>query len=245
MMFCPSRRKIVAGISYFLVAFYVFPYVGVLFAQDESQMLYGVWIDLFYHWCNFLVILILFLPYLKGSVLQTLIYRKVFWSTVGILTAIIVAYKIGILFLADLSGNILFGNSAFGSLLTSEMDLQWLSAFLLMDQPVWGTLVFVLACPVTISCLLYSCVFAPVCINRPRLAYVVMVGVLILLRALMIFCRWSADQQIVLFLITLPVHLLACLSYHITDTVWAPIAVHSFSNLSTALLVHLFFSPVL
>ena len=42
------------------------------------------------------------------------------------------------------------------------------------------------------------------------------------------------------FCVLLPVHLIACLSYQITDTVWAPIAVHSLSNLGASVIYHLF-----
>lgn len=241
----PGTRRIVSGITYFIVSFYVFPFVGVLFAQDETQELYGVWIDLFYHLCNFAITVFIFRRYLKDSFLNVQVYPKIFWSTVGIGTAAIVVIKIVIFGAAFLSQNALFLNTAFGTLLTSEMDLEFFSTALALEQPIWGTLVLVLVCPFTIGCLLYGCIFAPICNNRPRLAYAVITGILLLLHGVMIFCRWSSDEQILMFLISLPVHLIACLAYHIADTVWAPIAVHSFSNAIMALLLHLLVGPVL
>lgn len=241
----PETPAIISGIAYFFFAFCVFPFVGFMFATDESQQLYGAWIDIAYHLFNFVVAGCIFLPYLKESFLQVQVYTKLFWATVVICTAAVVVFKMVVFGIAYFSLSELFFNSAFGTLLTSEMDMEFLSTALALEQPVWGTLTLVLACPVTISCLFYGCVFAPICNNRPWLGYIVMTGILLLLRGVMVFCFWSSDQQIAIFLITLPVHLIACLSYHIADTIWAPIAVHSFSNGIMALLVHLLVGPVL
>lgn len=240
----PATSKIIAGISYFLFAYYLFPYMGVLFAQDESQQLYGAWIDIVYHLCNFAAAILIFFPYLKESTLNVQVYKKLFWATVGICTAAVVVLKIAVFAISYLFGSDLFFEMAYGTLLTTEMDMELLSTALLVEQPVWATLVLALACPFTVSCLLYGCVFSPVAYNRPWLGYVIMAVVLLLLRLLMIFCRWSGDQQLLAFLLTLPVHMLACLAYHITDTVWAPIAIHIFSNSAIALLTHLLITPL-
>lgn len=237
----PGTRRIASGITYFLISFYAFPLVGMMFAQDASQELYGAWIDIFYHLCNFVITILIFRRYLADSFLNVQVYTKVFWSTVGICTAAVVVLKVVIFGAAYLSQNTLFLNTAFGTLLTSELDLEFFSTALVLEQPIWGTLVLVLVCPFTISCLLYGCIFAPICNNRPRLAYVVMTGILLLIHAVSIFCHWSSDEQIMMFLISLPVHLIACLSYHIADTVWAPIAVHTFSNLILTILLFAFF----
>ena len=85
--------------------------------------------------------------------------------------------------------------------------------------------------PLTVSCLLYGCVFAPMCVKKPWLAYVVTI-VLALAQKLMIFaCFHSYEEQIALFWLQLPMHLIACWSYQKTDTIWTPIAVHMIANL--------------
>ena len=245
MLNTPERQTTVPAITYFFFAFFIFPFVGVLFTFDESQMLYGAWIDILYHLCNFLVAGIIFLPYLKESFQQIMFEGKLFWSTVGICSAAVIVFKLILFMISYFIGEQLFFSSALGSLLTSEMDLQYLSTFLALEQPIWGTLVLVLICPIAISCLFYGCVFNPIAYKRPWLGYVATVATLVLLRGLMIFCFWDPSQQIALFFITLPVHLIACLSYHITDTIWAPIAVHSISNAVLALLTHLVLTPML
>jgi len=241
----PETSTVISGATYLCISFVFFPFMGIMFAQDESQMLYGAWIDIFYHLCNAVLAVCIFLRYLKDSFLNVQVYKKLFWATVGICTAAVVVLKIVIFGLSCLVGDEVFFQSAFGGLLTVEMELEVHSSFLVLEQPLWGTLVLVLACPFAISCLLYAGVFAPICTSRPWLAYVVVTAVLLLLRGVMIFNFWSSDLELMLFFISLPVHLLACLSYHITDTVWAPIAVHSFSNLVMALLVHLLVAPLL
>ena len=51
-----------------------------------------------------------------------------------------------------------------------------------------------------------------------------------------ILWRGDAQLQIPLFLLNLPIHLIACWSYQKADTVWAPLATLSIFNLVTSLL---------
>lgn len=240
----PEGRAIGSGFGYWVFAFLVFPFIVALFSQDAGQSLFGDKMDLIYHLINFIVAVAIFLPYLKDSFLGVQLHTKKYLLTVVACAGAIVLLKLILCKLAYFLPSPLWINAAFGCLLTTESDLAFYSVTLLDAQPLLGTLCVVLLTPVTVSCLLYACVFAPVCNNRPWLAYILVVLASLVMHLLKIFGMWSWEQQMANFLVLLPVHLIACLSYHITDTVWAPIAVLSISNLGASAIFRLFVSYI-
>lgn len=55
-------------------------------------------------------------------------------------------------------------------------------------------------------------------------------------RAMNALTFWPLDQEVLLYLAQLPLHMIACYAYQKADTVWAPIAVHTAANLAYGLL---------
>lgn len=119
----------------------------------------------------------------------------------------------------------------------TEASALSLPAVILLKHPVIGMLCMVLLTPLTVSCLFYATVFAPVCANRPRLAYLAMALALMIPRIFNIWWLGNAGFEICTYLLQLPVHLLACWAYQKTDTIWAPIAAHALTNLLSGLIV--------
>ena len=210
----------------------MFPFICALFSQDEGQQLYGDRIDLIYHLVNFVVAIAIFFAYLKESFLEVQINTKKVLITAIVCAGAIVLLKAAIYLFTFLHHDPFWVDAAWGYLLTTESDMAFYSTALLETQPLWGTLCVVLLTPVTTSCLLYACVFAPVCNNRPWLAYILVTVAFLVIQLLKVFGLWAWDQQLSGFLIQFAIHLIACLSYQITDTIWTPIAVHSLSNLA-------------
>lgn len=231
----PEGRTLISGIPYWAFAFFLFPFMIALFSQDSGQVLYGAWLDMGYHLINFIVVIICFLPYLRESFLNVQLYLKKIFKTVALGVVVVVAIKILMCILFVSSSNELFANAAFGHLLTTESDLAYFSTALIEAQPLWGTLCVVLLTPVVTSCLLYACTFAPICNNRPWLAYIIMTGAFLLIQLIKIFSLWSGDEQLAGFWVQIPIHLLVCWTYQYTDTIWTPIAIHSISNLLLSL----------
>ncbi len=236
----PESRIIGSAIGYWFFAFLTFPFVIALFSLDEGQLLYGDWIDLIYHLLNFLVVIAIFAPYLRESFLGVQLNTDKFLTTMVICTAAIILLKLSICTLTFFIPNPLWMNAAFGCLMTTESDVAFYSDALLATQPLLGTLCVILLTPFTTSCLIYACVFAPVCNRRPWLAYLLVAVALLAIQVLKVLGLWSWEQQLVNFAVQLAVHLIACLSYQITDTVWTPIAVHSLSNLGLSLIYRLY-----
>lgn len=236
----PQPHAVGTGLAYWLFAFLLLPALvslplvsGLGLTDDGNE----IWFEMGYHGINFVVMLLTFFTYLKDSLFTAWLNFKKVFATAAICAAVIIVLKLVILVLSVLTGNTLFADASFGSLLTSEADLMFFSTALIPQQPLWGTLFVVLMAPVTVSCIYYGSIFAPVCTSRPKLAYVLVALVPVLARLAMVFALWSLPQQLAIFLVQIPVHLVACWSYQKTDTIWTPILTHMLSNLVLALLL--------
>ena len=107
---------------------------------------------------------------------------------------------------------------------------------LLVDTlPLYGTLCHVLITPIVVTGLFYVPVFAPMCCRKPWLGYVMVTLALLVPLVADIMYRDTLDVLGGMFLLQLPIHLIACWSYQKTDTVWAPIATLSIFNLFTSI----------
>ena len=231
MLDAPEGREIASGVAYWLFAFFFFPALLSLSTITSPYQPYEAWMEIGYHVLNFVLAIIFFFRYLKDSFLLVQVNPKGVFGTAAICAAIIIVLKLAAWFASLFFGNALFYNVTSGSLLTTEADLLFYSSGLLGAQPIWGTLCLVFLSPIATSCLLYAPIFAPLCSSRPWLAYLVMTLLLLLLNLSLAFCLWPLGEQMAIFLVHLPVHLIACWSYQKTDTIWTPIAVHTLSNL--------------
>lgn len=158
-------------------------------------------------------------------------------TTAALCATVIVLLKLVILVVSVFCRNEMLTEVSFGLLLTTEADLLYFSTALMAAQPLYGTLCLVLLTPITVSCLFYASLFAPVCTSRPRLAYPVIAIAPVLAHLLLVFSLWSMPQQMTIFVLQIPVHLIACWSYQKTDTIWTLILTHMLSNMVFALLM--------
>lgn len=238
MLEIPDKRPRAAAIFYWIVAFVVLPFVAVLMFNDiRDRHSWVVWIELGYHACNFAFAVFCFWSYLKESLSIVRYDVKGFVKPVLIGVALILGIKVLTLVAALFGGQYETADILLASLPTGELDLFYVFADLIYLSPVYGTLYLVLLAPVTTCCLYYACGFAPVSYERPKLAYLVIAGVLLVPRLALAFSFWTLSDQLILWLVQLPVHLVACWTYQKTDNVWAPIAVHSLTNLVVSLLI--------
>lgn len=226
----PGASAVVSCVSYWFFAFLLIPGMFSLSMGDTQWEDYTFWIEMAYHMINFIFMLFFCFPYLKDNFLLVELDAKgILGTAVGCGTAIIVVKQL-IWMLSLASGNELFANAAYGTRLTTEMDLMYFPGALIQEMPLWGTLFMVVLAPVTITCIFYVCIFAPICTRNPLLAYLATAALLLLPRLSMVFCLWTMSQQMVVYLLQLPVHLIACWSYQKTDCVWTPIFAYAFAN---------------
>lgn len=218
---CPERKQVYGGISYAFFGFVLFPLllmfcnIGYSLTREQS-----LWVDIVFHAVNFIAALITYFVYLRESFWNMRFYFKRF--------AKITAIGVGAILLVAL---ILFDNvRRFGSSLVlqgvlplSEIELTHLSGAIVVSKPLLGTVFMVLLAPFTISCLFYATSFSALGTERPWLGYLATAGMLAVPRVIDALTFWVWKEQLILYLIQLPIHMIACRLYQKTDTVWAPI----------------------
>lgn len=226
----PENEPVILGLVYWIGAFFLIPALLTFFFLGGRQPEYEVWIVIVYHVINFVVALLAYRTHLMDTFINVQIYTKEILSTAAICAVVIVVLRITLGEILWHTGNEFFFNISFATLPITEADFLFFPTGILDMQPIWGILCFCLMTPLTVSCLLYGCVFAPICVKKPWVAYVVTIALTFVQKFMIFFCLHSFEEQMAQFWLQLPVHLVACWSYQKTDTIWTPIAVHMIAN---------------
>lgn len=230
----PPKTMAMAGLAYGFICFYTLPFLTLFFAGGfEDDVALG-WFETAYHLFNFGVTVWLFKPYLKESWFNVQCNYKAFFVTVGCCAGAMLVYAAVLFWVVPLarSEDLLFASQ--GTLPLVEIEIFNLSGHLVSVNPIGGLLSVLVLSPVVMSCIYYASGFAPVCSNRPWLAYLAVVVVLAVPRVLSSLTFWSPHQNLTLYLAQLPLHLIACYAYQRTDTVWGPIFTHGFAGLAAS-----------
>ena len=224
----PEINNSIAALVYQVVAYFSIPFLLLLLLQGGQNGIDQVaaGIELTYHVFNFFVALFIYREYLTDTFSDIRIhYRKLLKASAQsieliLLIALALFFSLGF-------GNVL---AAIGSLPLVEVDLFILPRDVIPIYPLLGTLCMVFLAPITISCLFYGSVFAPICYTRPVLAYIAMAAFLAFPRFCNASTYWDPATEWTLYFTQLPVHLLACRSYQKADSIWAPILTLSIVN---------------
>ena len=226
----PARTRSMAGIFYAVICFYTFPFLFLLLTEGMQTPAERSWVEVIYHGINFLVTLWLFGGYLRYAFFNVRYNTRAFLKNVGICAGLMVGYAAIASFVWSRFPGELNQLAAQGSLPIVEMELFNASGFFFKVNPLGGGVCLLILAPVTISCIYYASCFNPVCIDRPWLAYLLMVVYLAIPRALNAITFWPLEQEIILYLTQLPIHLIGCYVYQRTDTVWGPIFTIAIAN---------------
>lgn len=222
----PETSQIGSTLLYNIFAFWVMPFIMFLLMQGSFEnMSVRAGMEIAYHVINFVAAVFLSGRYLADSFFNVKTNLKEFWNIVWKSALIIFAVAGVSYYAASFLLGEYAGVAAYGALPLCEMELFVLSDLMREAHPLLGTLCIVLLGPVTASCLYYAAVFSPIAVDRPVLAYFVTAGYLAIPRICNALAFWSPAEELALYLVQLPVHLLACRAYQKADTVWAPIAV--------------------
>lgn len=237
MLDAPEGHTVGSSVLYWLMAFLVLPLMLSLGTINSRGQEYEIWMDIGYHVINFVCVLGLFFRYLRESfyTLRSNLKMVLGVSAIGAVLIIVIKLFCGVV--AAISGNISAMHAAFGTLLTTENDVLFYATAVLEIQPLWGTLCLGILAPITVSCMLYATVFAPICTSRPWLAYLITAVMLLLQRLAMTISLFPLQEELAIFAVQLPVHMLACWTYQKTDTVWTPILLHVAVNMVIALFI--------
>lgn len=215
--------------AYWIFAFVLVPIFIPLLADGLWDDL-GVtsWIETAYHVLNSVVILIMLGTYLKDSFLNVQLNPKGFFMIVGLSALVMLALAAGLRWF--------LGSVIIDVYPINEMAVALTSGYLVVQQPIVGTICTSLFTPFAVVGLFYASSFAPVCRHNRWLGYVVVTVLMALPCAFDILWRGQAFLVIFIFVLRLPMHWIACWTYQKSDTVWAPIVTLAIFNLGTSLM---------
>ena len=235
MMNGPEKGIGFAAFIYGLGCFFSVPFLLLLFMHQmmrNSQVM--CWVEIGYHLLNFIVVISLYRQYLADSVFEAKLDWKRIAEIVAICAILIVGLFIALLQIYPLVAGVEL-SIALGSMFPlTEIDLFRASAFVVLNQPLWGTLCMVLIVPFVTVLIYYASGFAAFCSERVWLAYVMVAVVTALPRIANAITFWEPGSQMILYFARLPIHLLSCWAYQKTDSVWTPIALHAVINLTVS-----------
>lgn len=225
----PGDWMPVPGIAYWVFAFFVLPTWLPMIADGLTNDLVGSsWVDIALHIINGLVVFFMYRTYAVESFLNVQMDTKKFFKTVGLASLVAVGIAVE-MYLYPVE-------AVWDAYPMNESTLLITPGLLVDTLPLYGTLCHVLITPIVVTGLFYVPVFAPMCCRKPWLGYVMVTLALLVPLVADIMYRDTLDVLGGMFLLQLPIHLIACWSYQKTDTVWAPIATLSIFNLFTSIL---------
>lgn len=231
---CPETVSIYASVSYGFISFGLAPFLLSFFGFGfDMDLNLQIALQLIYYVINFLVSVFLFFPYLKESFFWVTSETGKFIKNVCISAAFILGFGI----VTTIAGILI--NSpivAFSALPTAEVTLFAIPSAVIEVQPILGTLCMVLLTPFSTSLLYYATGFARTCGDSPVRAYFQIPLITAVPHIVNALTFWVWSEELILFLLHLPIHLIACRVYQKTDTIWAPIVTHMIANLITCVL---------
>ena len=225
----PENWMPAAALAYWVFAFPIIPtFLSLISDGLWGELEYNSWLDIVYHAINAGVMAAMFRTYAVESFLNVQLDTKKFFKTVGIALLVMLTIALRLYFIPV--------PMVVDAYPINEMFLS-ITAGLMVDQlPVYGTLCHVLITPIAVVGLFYVPVFAPMCCRKTWLGYLSLTVMLAIPTALDILWRGQAELAIPIFLLNLPMHLVACWTYQKADTVWAPLATLATFNLVTSVI---------
>ena len=217
-------------VSFFVVPFFLIPFAwgGVWGSVQGSS-----WVEIIYQILKAGVVVMLLKEFLSESFffMQTDAKRCIGHAALAVALMIAVV-AVEMVWLVSQGMQIPYLLNAFPLV---EMAATFTPGYLAYVNPIFGTISLVLAAPISTCGLLYVVGFAPACSKKTWLGYLC-IAVVILIPAL-IGVMWQTDMALAMdmYLLQLPVHLIACWAYQRTDNIWTPIFALAILNLLSSL----------
>jgi len=116
-----------------------------------------------------------------------------------------------------------------------DMAATFTPGYLAYVNPIFGTLCLTVTAPVSICGMFYFMGFAPACSKKTWLGYLCVAVVTFVPVLLSMMWHWDAILTLDMYLLQLPVHLIACWSYQKTENIWTPVIALAMLNLLASL----------
>lgn len=236
----PERWMPAAMLGYWAFAFVGIPLFMPLIGDGLwNDLQFSSWLEFVYHTINALVVVGMLRGYFGDSFINVRVEKKNFYIAVGIalgLMLILALWQYLFLIPMMLAMGFRFIPVAVDVFPINEMFIAVTSGLMVEQLPVFGTLCHTLFTPVAVVGLFYVAGFAPMCCRRTWLGYLVVTLLLALPIGFDILWRGEELFLIAVYIMRLPIHLIACWSYQKADSVWAPLVTLSIFNLITSLI---------
>ena len=236
----PEKIKIFALIPCWIWVFVLLPmYMPFLGLGLWEQWELSSWLEIGYHVANGLAMLFLMSSYLKEEwfmvTTDVRYYLKHIVLTVGLMVGAELVL-LGLLYICSFNVEYMING-----LPVVEMFVSHTPLFLVTLEPIFGTIALSVFAPISICVLFYCFGFAPVCYRKPWLAYLCVAVITLIPPIVNILWRGDASFVLSVYLIHLPIHMLACWAYQKTDNVWTPLLSLAVMNLLTSVILVLLF----
>ena len=232
----PEKIQIFALIPCWVLFFVLIPmYMPLLGLGLWDQVEMSVWLEIGYHAVNGIVMLFLMGSYLKEEWFMVTTDVGYYLKHVALTVGLIVGAELLLLeILARCGFNM---REILECLPVAETFISHTPLFTIELEPIFGTIALSVFAPISICAFFYCLGFAPVCYNKPWLAYLCIAVITLIPPIINILWRDEAAFWLSGYLIHLPIHLLACWSYQKTDNVWTPIVSLAITNLLAAIVL--------
>ncbi len=232
----PENSTIIVSAVYSIVCFFSLPFLLLFFSGGWYDSPRAIsWFEIIFHCINLAFVARVFRDYLEYSLITFQLEPKkcltVAAEAAGMMIGAALIWRV----IAPFTGINELYMASWGTLPLTEMDLFLLAGDTVYVNPIFGTIVMVLAVPFINCCLFYAVAFTPAYNVRPWLGYVVVAAVIAFPRLCCGLTHWVSTEQLALYISQLPLHMIACWAYQRTDTVWTPIAAHVMANLAACL----------
>lgn len=233
MLDTPGMR-IVPVIIYWFFAFVGIPtFIPMLATGLWDDLSVTSWIELGAYLINCICVAALLREYLADGFFNLRLNPGEIFKTAGIALGLMLVFVVTASLPGSMSG--LFAGSHMDSFPVTEVTIALTPGLLAEERPIFGILAMTVLSPISVCGLFYVVAFAPVCGRSRWLGYPVVALVILLPVLFNIAWRGQGDLVLPMYLLRLPVHLLACWSYQKTDCVWTPIISLAALNLLTGI----------
>ena len=234
----PEKRTLITTGCYWFVAFFLLPVFMLYLTHgfQDNEAVIG-WLQIIYYFLNALCAFFIFREHLEDGWFVLRYETQKVITTVLVCAGIFLVLLCGLMALGLVIPGLSFLLNLQNAVPVSELEWMLMPTHLVQIHPLFGTLSMVIFTPLTVSCLLYGLGFSPACTVHPLLGYGVLIGVLTLHRCLNYYSTGTIELENMMFAVQLPAHILACVTYHRTESILAPILFHMVINLLTCILI--------
>jgi len=235
----PKTELIITGYIYWFLCYVFVPFGMVMFTigLTENASVIRAWMEIGYHAVNGLAAVCIMRRYLVDSFYNVSSQTKLFAKTSLFSCMMMVIAAVLEYIMLTINGK---SGDIFQAFPIVDQNLFLLTDTTMSVLPVPATLCMTLFTPITVCCLFYAICFAPTACRRPLFGYASVVILFIAFHGYEYIWHLDMQKAASIFLLRLPVHLIACRAYQKSNTVWTPIVSLSAFNLLTSLAYMLF-----